>query len=128
MLWCFLCPWTLIFQALRHLSGFHYFLLCLWQLLVRFDISPFCPDFRCGSQIGFAYKSNAFTVVFDATIIKPMLLQLNLQNIQTYKSFISRVWNETISKIPKVVSWKKTIQNQWFWNTLRNKGKNPQVV
>ena len=128
MLWCFLCPWTFIFQALPHLPGFNHCLLCLWQLLVRFEISPFYQDVRCGSQIGFVYKSNAFTVVFDATIIKPKLLQLYFQNMQTYKSLISTVWNETITKIPTVVSSKKTIQNLWFWNTLCNKGKNPQVV
>ena len=51
----------------------------------RFDISAFYQDFLCGSQIGVAYKSNAFTVVGDATIIKPMLLQLYFQNTQSYK-------------------------------------------
>ena len=87
LLWCFLCPWTWIFQALRHLSGFHHFFMCLWQLLVRFEISPFYQDFRFGSQTRFDNKSNAFIAVLDATIIKPMLLPLYFQNIQKYKKY-----------------------------------------
>ena len=106
MLWCSLCPWTLIFKPSDTCLDFITF-VCLWQLLVRFDISPFYQHFLCGSQIGFAYKSNAFTVVVGATIIKPMPLQLYFQKIQKYKSCISTFWNETISKIQKMVSFQK---------------------
>ena len=63
---------------------------------------PILPRFSVWFSNCLCYKSDAFTVVFDATIIKPMLLQLYFQNIWKYKSFISTVWNETISKTPKV--------------------------
>ena len=92
--------------------------VCLGQRLVGFEVSPLYQDFQFGSQIGFDYKSNVFNTVFDATIIRPMNLPIYFQHLQKYKSFIIKVWNETISNITKVVSYQKTIQNQWFWNTL----------
>ena len=111
MLWCFLCPWTFIFQALRHLSGFHDFFMCLWQLLVRFEISPFYQDFRFGSQTRFDNKSYAFIAVLDATIIKPMLLLLYFQNIQKYKK--NSKGSKYSTKIQKKSKYtKKSIKNQ----------------
>ena len=31
-------------------------------------------------------------------------------------------------KYRKVFPFQKAIQNQWFWNTRRDKGKHPKVV
>ena len=103
--------------------------MCLGQRLVGFEISSFYQDFQFGSQIGFADKSNAFTTFFHANIIQPMNLPIYFQHLQKYKSFIIKVWNETISKISKVASFqKKTIRNQWFWNTLFYTCKNHLVL
>ena len=92
-------------------SLFHVFVTTFGQI---WDQS-ILQDFRFGSQIGFAYKSNAFTRVLDASIVKPKLLPLYFTNIQKYKKHISTVCNETISNVQKVVSLQNNNTKPMVW-------------
>ena len=102
--------------------------MCLGQRLVGFEISPFYQDVQFGSQIGFAYKSNAFTAVFDATIIQPMILQIYVQPTQKYIGLYATFDMTPFQKSLKWCHPKEALQNQWFWIPLLYTVKDPHVL
>ena len=82
--------------------------MCLGQRLVGFETSPFYQDFQFGSQIGFAYKINAFMLF----LMQPLYNQWTCQ-------YISNIFKNT--KVLESKLQMKPYQKSLKWFHFKNK-------